>query len=123
MRVFPEYFDQTQFQLASVEQAHTIKRPYINFHNTVNFSFQEYHSNLRLQCVHWNRLVNACINTFGYFDFLKHIRCLESTEYFRQCLSLNAYFAYHKKYYSNEYFYDEYYKASPHYNDVLIKTE
>ena len=85
MKVFPEYFDHAQFELTR-ENFHTIKRPYINFGNTVNFKFQEYNSNIKLQCVHWERLIRACVNVWGYFDFLKHIRCIEGVEYFQQCL-------------------------------------
>lgn len=98
MKVFPEYFDQYQFVL-NRENMHTIKRPYINFYKTLNFAFQEYNANLKLQCVHWQRLVFACVNVFGYFEFMKNIRCFESAEYFHQCLQLNTFFAYHKKYY------------------------
>jgi hypothetical protein len=30
---------------------------------------------------------------------LKNIRCMEAVEYFKQCVQLNAFFAYHKKYF------------------------
>ncbi len=86
MKVFPEYFDFNQFEMAR-ENMHTIKRPYINFNKTLRgFKFQEYNSNLKLQTVQWHRLVRASINTFGYFDFLSKVRCIEITEYFRQSL-------------------------------------
>ena len=77
MKVFPEYFDFAQFQLAK-EPSHTIKRPYINFGKTVKFGFQEYNTNLKLQCVFWQKLIMHCVNHFGYFEFLKHIRCTVS---------------------------------------------
>ena len=77
MKVFPEYFDTQQFSMAR-ENFHTIKRPYINFYKTINFKFQEYNSNLKLQCVHWQRLLLACVNVYGYFEFLKQIRCVVS---------------------------------------------
>ena len=38
MKVFPEYFDNNQFETTR-ENTHTIKRPYINFGKTLNFSF------------------------------------------------------------------------------------
>eukprot|EP00997_Jenningsia_sp_PLL12_P009254 NODE_6184_length_525_cov_104.415966_g5420_i0.p1 GENE.NODE_6184_length_525_cov_104.415966_g5420_i0~~NODE_6184_length_525_cov_104.415966_g5420_i0.p1 ORF type:complete len:100 (-),score=42.15 NODE_6184_length_525_cov_104.415966_g5420_i0:185-484(-) len=98
MKVFPEYFDTNQFVMAQ-ENMHTIKRPYINFYKTLNFKFQEYNTNLKLQCVHWHGLVRACINVYGYFDFLQQLRCIEAVEYFKQCLQLNTFFAYHKKYF------------------------
>ena len=47
MKVFPEYFDFAQFEMTR-ENMHTIKRPYIGFHSTMNFSFQEYNANIRL---------------------------------------------------------------------------
>ena len=51
MKVFPEYFDFNQFEMAR-ENMHTIKRPYINFNKTLRgFKFQEYNSNLKLQTV------------------------------------------------------------------------
>ena len=119
MKVFPEYFDFNQFETTR-ENMHTIKRPYINFGKTLNFSFQEYHANMKLQCVHWHRLIRGCMNTYGHFDMLHNIRCMESTEYFRQCLQLNAFFAYHKKYYPNEYYNSEYWRVSPHYDSVFV---
>ena len=122
MKVFPEYFDFGQFETTR-ENMHTIKRPYINFANTLNFQFQCYNSNIKLQCVHWHRLIRACINTFGYFDFLKNIRCLESVEYFKQCIQLNSYFAYHKKYFPNEYYHSEYWRVSPQYNNVFVDSD
>ena len=120
MKVFPEYFDHAQFEMGH-DNMHTIKRPYIGF--SMNFSFQEYNANMRLQCVHWHRLVKACANTEGYFDMLKNIRCLEATEYFKQCLQLNSFFAYHKKYFPNEYYHSEYWRVSPHYDSVFVETE
>ncbi len=48
MKVFPEYFDQYQFQMANKWTVHTMKRPYVNFFKTLNFSFQEYNANIRL---------------------------------------------------------------------------
>ena len=122
MKVFPEYFDFGQFETTR-ENMHTIKRPYINFAKTLNFQFQCYNSNIKLQCVHWHRLIRECINTFGYFDFLKNIRCLESVEYFKQCIQLNSYFAYHKKYFPNEYYHSEYWRVSPHYNNVFVDSD
>ena len=77
MKVFPEYFDFNQFTMAR-ENFFTIKRPYINFYKTLNFNFQEYNANIKLQCVHWHRLIMACINVYGYFEFLKNIRCMVS---------------------------------------------
>jgi len=47
MKVFPEYFEFNQFETAR-ENMHTIKRPYINFGKTLNFSFQVYNSNVKL---------------------------------------------------------------------------
>ena len=38
MKVFPEYFEFNQFEMAR-ENMHTIKRPYINFGLTINFKF------------------------------------------------------------------------------------
>ena len=38
MKVFPEYFEFNQFEMTN-ENMHTIKRPYINFGKTLNFSF------------------------------------------------------------------------------------
>merc|ERR1712021_151322 len=122
MKVFPEYFDFNQFEMAR-ENMHTIKRPYINFGKTINFKFQEYNANIKLQCVHWHRLIRACINVYGYFDFLKHIRCLEAVEYFRQCIQLNTFFSYHKKYYPNEYYHSEYWRVSPHYDSVFVNQD
>ena len=120
MKVFPEYFDFNQFEMAR-ENMHTIKRPYIGF--APDFNFQEYNSNVKLQCVHWHRLIGACINTYGYFEFLKNIKCLEATEYFKQCVQLNSFFAYHKKYYPQEYYHNEYWRVSPHYDNVFIDTD
>ena len=74
MKVFPEYFEFTQFN-TSKENHFWIKRPYINFYKTLNFNFQEYNANIKLQCVHWHRLLLACMNVFGYFEMLKNIRC------------------------------------------------
>ena len=122
MKVFPEYFEFNQFETAR-ENMHTIKRPYINFAKTLPFNFQIYHSNIKLQCVHWHILIRACVNTYGYFDFLKNIRCLEAVEYFKQCLQLNSFFAYHKKYFPNEYYHSEYWRVSPHYDNVFVDSE
>ena len=122
MKVFPEYFDFNQFEMAR-ENMHTIKRPYIWFGGTLNFNFQEYNSNIKLQCVHWHRMIKACVNTYGYFDFLKNIRCLEATEYFKQCIQLNGFFAYHKKYYPQEYYHSEYWRVSPHYDNVFVDAD
>ena len=119
MKVFPEFFDNNQFEMAS-ENMFCIKRPYVNFSKTLNFKFQEYNANIKLQCIHWQRLIKACINTFGYFDFLREIRCMEGAEYFKQCLMLNSFFAYHKKYYPNNYYHDQYWRVSPHYNSVFL---
>ena len=119
MKVFPEYFDFNQFEMAR-ENLMTIKRPYINFAKTLNFAFQEYNANIKLQCVHWHRMIRACINTHGYFDFMKNIRCHECTTYFQQCLQINAFFAYHKKYHPQEYYMNEYWRVSPHYNYVQV---
>ena len=47
MKVFPEYFEFNQFEMAR-ENMHTIKRPYINFGVTINFKFQEYNANIKL---------------------------------------------------------------------------
>ena len=105
------------------EFAHTIKRPYINFYKTLNFAFQEYHANMKLQCVHWHRLLFACVNVFGYFEFLKNIRCMETVEYFKQCISLNAFFAYTKKYYPQEFYTSEYYAVSPHYDSIFNSSD
>ena len=58
MKVFPEYFDFNQFEMAR-ENMHTIKRPYINFGKTINFKFQEYNTNVKLQTVYWHRLIRA----------------------------------------------------------------
>ena len=122
MKVFPEYFDFNQFEMAR-ENMHTIKRPYIWFGGTLNFNCQEYNSNIKLQCVHWHRMIKACVNTYGYFDFLKNIRCLEATEYFKQCIQLNGFFAYHKKYYPQEYYHSEYWRVSPHYDNVFVDAD
>ena len=54
---------------------------------------------------------------------LKNIRCLEATEYFKQCVSLNAFFAQHKKYYPQEYYHNEYWRVSPHYDNVFVNKE
>ena len=50
MKVFPEYFDFNQFEMAR-ENMHSIKRPYINFYKTLGreLKFQEYSSNMKLQ--------------------------------------------------------------------------
>ena len=121
MKVFPEYFDLGQFNM-TVENMHCIKRPYINFGKTVTWKFQEYNSNVKLQSVYWHRLIRAGINTFGYFDYLKHIRCMEAVEYFSQSLQLNDFFAHHKKYYPNEYYTSEYWRVSPHYDHVFVQS-
>ena len=102
---------------------HTIKRPYINFFKTINFKFQEYNANIKIQCVHWHRLIRACMNVYGYFDFLKQIRCTEAVEYFKQCIQLNNFFAYHKKYYPQEYYHSEYWRVSPHYDSVFVDSD
>ena len=60
------------------------------------------------------------INNYGYFEWLRKVRSLEVAEYFRQSLQLNAFFAYHKKYYSNEYYHSEYWRVSPHYDHVFV---
>jgi len=122
MKVFPEYFDINQFSMVR-ENMHTIKRPYINFYKTLNFKFQEYNTNIRLQCVHWQKIMQTCVNVFGYYEFLKNIRCLEVTEYFKQCLQLNTFFSHHKKYYPQEYFQSEYFKVSPHYDSIFINSD
>ena len=122
MKVFPEYFDFHQFEMAR-ENMHTIKRPYLGFSGSMGFAYQEYNANIKLQCVHWHRLIKACVNTYGYFDMLKNVRCLEATEYFRQCLQLNSFFAYHKKYYPNEYYHSEYWRVSPHYDNVYVNSD
>ena len=120
MKVFPEYFDFNQFEMAR-ENQHSIKRPYINFYKTVTqFKFQEYSSNIKLQTVQWHRLIRAQINNYGYFEYLRHVRCLEVAEYFRQSLQLNAFFSYHKKYFPNEYYHSEYWRVSPHYDHVYV---
>ena len=64
--------------------------------------------------------IRACINVYGYFGFLEHVKCLEAVEYFKQCIQLNGFFAYHKKYYPNEYYHSEYWSTSPHYDHVII---
>ena len=120
MKVFPEYFDFNQFEMAC-ENMHTIKRPYINFGKTVNFKFQEYNTNVKLQTVYWHRLIRAGINVYGYFDFTKHIRCIEALEYFKQSIFLNGFFSYHKKYYPNMYYHSEYWRVSPHYDQVFVE--
>jgi hypothetical protein len=56
---------------------------------------------------------------FGYFEFLKNIRCTETIGYFQQCIALNTFFAYHKKYYPQEYYTSEYWKVSPHYDAIF----
>ncbi|CAI2382147.1 unnamed protein product [Moneuplotes crassus] len=122
MKVFPEYFEFSQFSMAR-ENQFCIKRPYINFYKTLNFNFQEYNANLKLQCVHWHRLLMSCANVFGYFEMLKNIRCQETVEYFKQCLQLNTFFAYHKKYYPNEYFTSEYWRVSPHYESIFLDSD
>ena len=122
MKVFPEYFDFNQFEMAR-DNMHTIKRPYIYFGSSLDFNFQEYNSNIKLQCIHWQRIIGACVNTYGYFEFLKNIKCLEATEYFKQCVSLNAFFAQHKKYYPQEYYHNEYWRVSPHYDNVFVNKE
>ena len=38
MKVFPEYFEFNQFEMAR-ENMHTIKRPYINFGATMGFKY------------------------------------------------------------------------------------
>jgi len=68
-------------------------------------------------------MIRACINTFGYFDFMKNIRCFEAVNYFQQCIELNTFFAWHKKYYPNEYYTSEYWRVSPHYNNVYLGGE
>ena len=98
MKVFPEYFEFQQFNRANYQMNHCMKRPYINFYKTLNFAFQEYHANLKLQCVHWQRILQTCVNIFGYFDYGRNIRCSESSYYFEQCVQLNSFFAYMKKY-------------------------
>ena len=118
MKVFPEYFDFCQFDMTR-ENMHTIKRPYINFGKTLNFSFQEYNANIKLQCVHWHKLLKACVNTFGYFEYSKNIRCREVTGYFEQCVGLNAFFAHHKKYYPEQYYGSEYWRATPYHSHVF----
>ena len=118
--VFPEYFDFNQFEMTR-ENMHTIKRPYINFGKTITFKFQEYNSNIRLQSVYWHRLIRAGVNVFGYFDYLKHIRCMEAVEYFQQSLQLNTFFAFHKKYFPNEYYHSEYWRVSPHYDHLQLR--
>ena len=117
MKIFPEFYDMNQFTLAQ-ENVFAIKRPYINFAKTLKFKYQDYNSNIKLQCVHWNRLLMTCINQYGYFDMMKEIKCQEIVEYFHQCLQLNAFFGYHKKYFPNEYYYDKYWRVNPHYDEV-----
>ncbi len=79
MKVFPEYYDFNQFHMTR-SNLHTVKRPYINFVKTLNFKFQEYSSNIKIQCVHWHRLIRTCVNLFGYFNFLREIRCQVSIQ-------------------------------------------
>lgn len=117
MKVFPEYFDPAQF-FHSSQQRHTIKRPYLNFGKTLNIKFQDYNANLKLQCVYWHKLVMTCLNQYGMYELKKNIRCFEAQAYFEQCVQLNQWFAFHKKYYSHEYFYDRYFLADPHYDNI-----
>ena len=82
MKVFPEMHDISQFVQASHMPYHTIKRPYINFGSSMPFKYQEYEANIKLQCVHFQRLIKACINVYGYFDFMEQLKCMEATTYF-----------------------------------------
>lgn len=120
MKVFPEYFDTQQFNRANYQMIHCMKWPYINFYKTLNFAFQEYNANIKLQCVHWHRIMQTCVNIFGFTDYKRNIRCQEANWYFEQCLGLNTYFAYMKKYNPQEFFTSEYYKISPHYDQVFL---
>ncbi len=74
MKVFPEYFDTAQFFQAK-QQRHMLKRPYLNFGKTLNIKFQDYNSNLKLQCVYWHKLTQTCMNQYGAFEYKKNIRC------------------------------------------------
>ena len=74
MKVFPEEFDPSQLFL-HYQQRHNLKRPYLNFGKTLNIKFQEYNSNLKLQCVYWHKLLLTCLNLYGMFEYKKNIRC------------------------------------------------
>ncbi len=75
-KVFPEYFDVAQFLLPNMENHFSMKRPDISFGKSVGFKWQEYNANLKIQCHLWESIMHSCINIYGYFEYLKHIKCV-----------------------------------------------
>lgn len=86
MKVFPEYFDANQFIVPNYSSHFTIKRPYSNFAKSMRLNFQDYYvfynyyynkiqSNLKLQCVIFDKIWDTCANQFGIKGALQRHRC------------------------------------------------
>ena len=119
MKVLPEYFDPNQFKQPNRDAHFIIKRPYTNFTRSVNVDYKDYLSNLKIQCIVFDRIWNTCLNIYGLREAKKRIRCFESYNYFNQCLDINSFIANDKKYNSHKYADSKYQNLTPTHDQII----
>lgn len=126
MSVLPEYFDPSQFVKNDYDHHFTIKRPYTNFSKSMMINFKEYQvgkfinqTNLKLQCIVFERIWETCQNIYGIKEAKRRHRCFESLNYFDQCIKINKFIANDKKYNGHTFSTSKYYNVSPTHEQIV----
>ena len=64
------------------------------------FDFVDYNSNKGVPCFHYQKILNACFNNFGYYtrEFIENKDCSDVDHWFKQCVNNNDVLSLYKKY-------------------------
>lgn len=119
MKILPEFFDPNQFHVPNTDNHFIIKRPYTTFSKSMVLDFKEYNTNLKIQCIVFDRIWQTCINIYGLRDAKRKVRCFESLNYFNQCLKINSFISNDKKYYGHTYADSKYQNLSPGHDEIV----
>lgn len=116
--VLPEYFDPSQYVKPDVDSHFTIKRPYTTFSKSMLIKFDDYYTNLKVQCVVFDRIWGTCLNIYWVREAKRKHRCFEALNYFDQCVAINSHIANEKKYNWHTYGTSKYYNVSPTHEQI-----
>jgi hypothetical protein len=116
--MLPEQWDPLQF-MTTTENSFTIKQPYLQYANKLSFKFDEYNSNMKMQCAEWMRMSIQCLNMYGK-EMRMHVNCQEVTLYLNQCIRINSFISRDRKYFPERYLYGKDAFIDPHYDHIFL---
>ncbi len=69
----------------------------------------------------FDKIWQTCENMYGVKGAYRKHRCLESKNYFNQCIKINKFFAQDKKYFPHRYATSQYQWVTPHHDFVYVE--